>query len=120
MATRINAGSSAFPVLAELIERFVADAKAAGVTPIILIFPDQNSLESLIAGGRGVSEPIFALCEQKHFVCLDAAQPLGARGRPFDRYFMPAMHLSAEANRIVAEWLGPKLRAHETARAASP
>src|SRR5207245_1159306 len=89
--------------------------------PLVVIFPDRESLVALERGRPATYAPLTPLLQAKGIPYLDLADAFLAPGTPFDlpRWFMPGGHYSPAGNRIVAAWLGNRLSSR-FARCPSP
>jgi hypothetical protein len=106
-----NRASTAFAVHTALFERFAARARTAGMVPLVVIFPDRESLVRRQAGRAPIFTPLVDELRARGIDYLDLTEAFLAREvtQPPDGWFMPLGHYSPSANRLVAEWLGPRL-----------
>ena len=108
-----NRASTAFIVQDALFESFATKARAAGMVPLVIVFPDWESLVRRQNGRLPIFAPLIEDLQARGIDYLDLTDAFLARGmaqRP-DDWFMPFGHYTPSANRLVAEWLGPQLLA---------
>ena len=108
---QFNRSSSAFKILVRLIHRFREDAIAAGVRPVILVLPDNDSMVRYWDGKAGTMDPLTAYCMEEGLACIDATEAfrLQPRHSVVRDWFVDGFHYSVEGNRIVAQWLAQKI-----------
>lgn len=106
-----NRASTAFALQTALFQDFAAKARAAGTVPLIIIFPDRESIVRRQRGLAPIFAPLLDDLRARGIEYLDLTEAFLARGaaQRLDDWFMPLGHYSPSANRIVAEWLGPRL-----------
>lgn len=108
-----NRASTAFHLQIALFRNFAARARSEGIAPLVVIFPD---VESIARRQRGEA-PIFApLTDELRAMAIDYVDVTeaflahgGAGVQQPGTWFMPLGHYSPTANRLVAEWLGQRL-----------
>ena len=104
-----NENSEAYQVTRLLLERFVADVRAAGATPLIVIFPTREDFRRR-GDGKPVSyAPLRAYLDQRrydHVEVLDAF-PNCMKTCQLDSIIVG--HFSAAGNRTVGEYLAGQL-----------
>lgn len=114
-----NRASTAFVLHTALFESFAAKARAAGMVPLVIIFPDRQSVVRRQNGRAPIFAPLIEELQARGIDYLDLTDAFLARGvERADAWFMPGGHYSPSANRLVAEWLGPRLL--ERAPASAP
>jgi hypothetical protein len=106
-----NRGSTAFALQTTLFQSFAAKARAAGIVPLVIILPDWESIVRRQNGRAPIFAPLIDELRASGIDYLDLTEAFLARGAPQrpDDWFMPRGHYSPSANRLVAEWLGPRL-----------
>jgi hypothetical protein len=111
-----NERSPSWRIATEVLRRFDAESRAAGIRPVALILPDLDGLRVRAEGGEATCDPVLAFCREHGIDCLDAAEALLAGGAPDPAHFAKGGHYSAAGNAAVAAWLAPKLRERAPAR----
>jgi hypothetical protein len=105
-----NRASTAFALQTTLFQSFAAKARAAGIVPVVVILPDRESIVRRRNGQAPISAPLIDDLRARGIDYLDVTEAFLARGAArLDDWFMPQGHYSPSANRLVAEWLGPRL-----------
>ena len=114
----LNPESTAFAIQIALFERFAAAARAAGARPVIVVFPDQESVVAARHGQRTVVGPLIAslAARRLEYVDLTAAFLNPELAGSVGDWFASGGHYSPAGNRIVAQWLGRELLARMAAR----
>ncbi len=107
-----NERSTAFRILAQILEAFVGRASAGGAEPLVLILPDGQAVARSLAGRPGPCDPVRDHCARRGLPCLDASDAFRAAADGVFRpnWFVGEFHYSASGNRVVAEWLRERLR----------
>lgn len=100
-----HTGSTAFRLQVALFERFVADVRASGAQPLLLMLPDLHAIERALDGQPAAYAPLVDALAARGLPVLDArsaftSQP-GARAA-VDGWFMPGGHYSRAGNAVVA------------------
>lgn len=110
---QLNAASSAFALQARLLEEFASSASAAGSVPIVVLFPDRDSIERVGRGETVSFAPLMRRLQAIGVDFVDLTSEFAARHHSgdVDAWFMPGDHYSPEGNRIVAEGLEAEIRA---------
>lgn len=103
-----NPLSKAFRIQTALFEKFSRAVEDSGATPIVVIFPDRDSIVAERNGRQGFSEPMMAHLRRKRITAVDLTDAFLAEGGDVDiaGWFMPGGHYSPLANRQVASALG--------------
>lgn len=106
-----NRASTAFRIQIALFAQFVAQARARGAVPLVVIFPDVESVRRSRAGRPPVFTPLLDELRTRRITYLDLTQAFLAAPSttPLEDWFMPGGHYSPRGNRLVAAWLGPRL-----------
>src|SRR5205814_182224 len=114
----LNPESTAFAIQIALFERFAAAARAVGARPVIVVFPDQESVVAARHGQRTVVGPLIAslAARRLEYVDLTAAFLNPELAGSVGDWFASGGHYSPAGNRIVAQWLGRELLARMAAR----
>jgi hypothetical protein len=104
-----NSSSTAFRIQTALLERFSLAVEASGAAPIVVIFPDRDSIAAARRGRKGASDPLVAHLRRKRIRTVDLTDAFVAQDSNVDiaEWFMPGGHYSPLANRQVASGLGP-------------
>jgi hypothetical protein len=106
-----NTQSAAFALQVALFEAFHDSVAAAGSRPVVLFLPDRQSVYAGAAGGRTLYAPLAERLTERGIPFFDGVEAFVAhKPGPTDAWFLPQGHYSAEANRILAEWLLKKLK----------
>ncbi len=106
-----NETSTAFRILARILDGFVETARKWGARPIILILPDGYSVRRMRNSLPGTLDPVREYCTASGFEFVDVmdgflAQPADELTEP---WFINLYHYSTEGNLIVAAWLEHEL-----------
>lgn len=109
-----NERSPAFRIATELLRRFDAESRAAGVVPVAVVLPEADGLRARAEGSEATCDPILAFCRANAIDCLDPSEALLANGAPDPAAFAKGGHYSAAGNEAVARWLAPLLRERAT------
>ena len=104
-----NVESEAFQIFERLMTRFVAETKAMGAEPVVLIIPDRFSLERLRKGVDAAESVLLESCAEAAPHCWELAKAFTDDAVPLDDWFMPGGHYSPAGNEAVAAWIGPQL-----------
>jgi hypothetical protein len=117
-----NSSSTAFKIQVALFEKFFRAVEASGAMPIVVIFPDRESLVAAREGRRRTSDPLVARLREKRIATVDLTDGFLAQGRNVDigGWFMPGGHYSPTANRHVASALGRYIMETMMAKRPSP
>jgi hypothetical protein len=115
----LNASSTAFRIQISLFEHFTAAVQAAGARPIVVLFPDRQSLEQARQGRETIVAPLVRELAADGIEYVDLTPAfLEAQGDP-SNWFLPvgdySRHYAPAGNRIVAQWLGRAFLANATA-----
>jgi hypothetical protein len=106
-----NAESTAFRIQAALLKKFRDAVRASGAVPVVVIFPDRDSVVAARRGRPTVYDPLTAYLKGAGigYVDLGDAFASATSGADVQRWFMPGGHYSGEGNRIAASWLVGRL-----------
>lgn len=106
-----NEESAAFRTQLALLKAFSVDVADQGARPIVLFFPDRESLQRMQGGHPPTYQPLadsVLAAGLEVFDLRDAfAGKLSSGG--LGLWFGPESHYSPAGNAIVADWLGQKL-----------
>ena len=108
-----NPSAEAFLLQMAIFRAFVTEARANGAEPIIVFFPSRRELE---AERDNRSQAYLPMTDElrrentNYWDAKDAFAPLLSSSDMND-WFEPGGHYSPLGNRIVADWLAPKLLA---------
>jgi lysophospholipase L1-like esterase len=109
----LNPSAEAFLLQMAIFRAFVSEVRANGAEPIIVFFPSRRELEAERDRRSQAYVPMTDQLRHEHidyWDAKDAFAPLLASDR-MNEWFEPGGHYSPAGNRIVAEWLAPKLLA---------
>ena len=110
---QFNTRSTAFRLQVALFERFASDARARGIRPVVLVFPDREALAAIQAGKAPAFAPMLAELKRRHIDYVDLSSAFSVSGTPrptLEQWFMPGGHLSPSANLVVARAAAEALR----------
>jgi hypothetical protein len=115
---KFNTDSEAFKLQISIFRQFSDEVRRNGAAPMILLFPDRYSVESVRSGSNTVYEPLASRLSEAGLSHLDIGEAFRSeRAIPVESLFMPGGHYSPLGNQIIARWLLPKL---EGARGRDP
>ena len=107
----LNTDSEAFRLECRLLQSFAADVRRDGAAPVVLLFPDRNTLDTVARGRPAVYLPLGDHLRARQIPCLDLAEAfIAGPGNDPARWFLEGGHYSPAGNRRVAAWLSKKLR----------
>ena len=115
-----NVNSTAFKIQAALFRQFSESIRESGARPLVLMLPDEKSIQRARQGERPVYEPLLAYMRAHGIDYVDAAEafreanldsPRGTRD-----WFAPGGHYSPGGNQLVAGWTAKTLRSIVEAR----
>jgi len=116
----LNPSSHAFHIQVALFRRFADGVRASGAEPIVVFLPDRASVELARRGRRTVLVSLADTLDARRIEYLDATAAFMVGGQlSVDRWFMSGGHYSPLGNRLVAQWLGPRLRSRQQSRRVS-
>jgi hypothetical protein len=100
-----NPASEAFRLQIALFDQFIREARAAHTEPMLVIFPDRESLVSIARGQPSIYAPLTEEMRRRGIEFLDLADvfPRPLDSARMDSWFASKGHYSVEGNRIVAE-----------------
>jgi hypothetical protein len=106
-----NTASSAYRIQLLVFRDFSAAIRRSGATPLVVIFPDIQSLHRARAGKPTVYHPLPVHLNDMGLEVIDLADAFLAEDSTLEigRWFMPGLHYSPEGNRVVAAWLSRQL-----------
>lgn len=107
----INTGSEAYRIQLRIFEEFVKEATSHGEVPLVVLFPERESVARLLRGGGTVYAPMLEDLTRLRIPFADAAGAFRAAGDTLAEagWFEPGGHYSAKGNEIVARWLGSRI-----------
>lgn len=100
-----NDRSSAFVLQVELLRSFSDSVRARHALPVIVLFPEYGSVESLRNGGPPVYAPLRDALIKRGVVVWDAGAAFRDDKDSVPQLFAPGGHYSPLGNRRLAEWL---------------
>jgi hypothetical protein len=108
-----NASAEAFSLQMAVFDRFERSIRAAGAQAVILFLPTRGVLYTASQEQQPAYAPILERLRASNTPYWDATEAflpaIAATG--MGGLFEPGGHYSPRGNRVVAEWLGPKLLA---------
>jgi hypothetical protein len=108
---QLNPSSRAFRLGLAILDRFAADVHADGSTPIVVLWAEPASVERVRRGETPTYKTLREALEARRIVYLDTADAFAAASTDrWQNWFLDEIHYSPSGNRVVAEWLGPKIR----------
>jgi hypothetical protein len=117
-----NASATAFRIQMSLFEHFAAAVRAAGARPLVVLFPDRESLEQARRGQETIFAPLVRELAAHAIEHVDLTQAFLQAQHVRSSWFLPvgdySRHYAPAGNRIVADWLGREVLAR--ALAAKP
>ena len=104
---RYNPDAEAYQVTERLVDAFYQDVLQDGAVPVIVVFPDQDSLIIYEKSGRKSHEAILAHWQEKEYRVIDLLDVFLSEVRPEDRsaFFAEQGHYSVAGNARVARWI---------------
>jgi hypothetical protein len=114
-------GTEAFAVQRAVLLTFADSVRARGAQPVIVLFPDHDSVEGARQGGQAVYAPLRESLREG--VRAASGAPAGTpvldlldaftddATTATGTWFAPGGHYSREGNARIAAWLGPQLAA---------
>lgn len=110
--------STAFKIQAALLEKFSSAVQASGAMPIVVIFPDRDSVVEGRRGRPKIFDPLVDHLRRRGITVADLTDAFVAEDGRFDiaEWFMPGGHYSPLANRHVASRLGQYIGAMVSAK----
>ncbi len=115
-----NVDSSAYRLQVAIMSAFADAARAAGSQPLVVLFPDRQSVERMRRGEPVVYEPLAHDLKRRGVPYVDglAAFRDASETEPA-LWFAPHGHYSAEGNRRIAQWLAARLEETRARTAAT-
>ena len=101
----LNARSAEFALQVAILDAFVEEARDSGVTAVVLMLPDRESMRSLRQGKRPLYAPLTDSMRSHGVVVWDAGDAFSGRVGTLSKLFMPGGHYTPSGNRALAEWL---------------
>jgi hypothetical protein len=120
---QLNPASRAFRLGVTILERFAAEVKAAGAVPVVVLWAEPVSVARVLRGEPPTYQTLRDALDARGIAYLDTADAFRAAGTAgLQTWFLDAIHYSPAGNRVVAVWLGARLRerARESRRAILP
>ena len=104
-------GSEPFEVLLGVLSGFAADVRAAGASPVVLIFPSKDEVEAARDGHARTHQPLVDALARLDVATVDLTDSLGrfARSNDISRVFQG--HYTRFANARIARTLADQLPA---------
>ena len=106
-----NGESTAFQIQLAVLKAFSADVSHQGALPIVLFFPDRESLERIQNGRSPTYQPLADSVRAFGIEVFDLSEAFAAKvgSEGVGPWFAPGNHYSPAGNEIVADWLGQRL-----------
>jgi len=107
-----NTSAVGYRLQMAIFDAFVEDVQDSGAYPVVLILPSRGELQSAFGGETIVYAPLIEELDRLGIVYWEASEAFLARGKSGidGSWFAPGGHYSPLGNRIVADWLAPKIR----------
>jgi hypothetical protein len=115
-----NVNSTAFRIQVALFREFSESVRQSGAKPLVLMLPDEQSIQRARQGGLPVYEPLLVYMRAHSIDYVDAGEAFreasvdSPRGTSY--WFAPGGHYSREGNELVAAWLAKTVRSRGKAR----
>jgi hypothetical protein len=108
-----NPAATAFRIQVALFRLFADAVRARGARPLVILLPDAETVRAARQGRRTLLTSLGDALRAQGLAYLDLTEafrdaPDRGDGRA---WFMAGGHYSPAGNRVVAEWLGPRLAA---------
>ena len=113
----LNPSVESFKVAVAILDRFAADVESEGATSVVALWAEPATVERSRRGQPPTYQPLREALEARGIAYLDTADAFRDAPGEWQAWFHDEIHFSAAGNRIVAEWLGQRLR--ELARQGS-
>lgn len=114
-----NPSSTAFRIQMSLFEHFAAAIRAAGARPIVVLFPDRESLEQARRGRETIFAPLVRELVAHEIEHVDLTEAFLEAQGVMSSWFLPvgdySRHYAPAGNRVVAQWLGREVLARAPA-----
>jgi hypothetical protein len=108
----LNESSTAFQIQVHLLAKFIDSVRANCAVPIVVLFPEQESVQSALEGRRTLYDPLRKHLQDRGIDYLDvieAFQKAGTTANP-QRWFAANGHYSPSGNKVIATWLPKQIR----------
>src|ERR671914_94116 len=91
-----NRSSAAFKIQTAILEKFASAVETSGATPVVVIFPDRDSIVDGRRGGPKVFDPLAEHVRRKGIRLVDLTEAFVAEASNVDisTWFMPGGHYS--------------------------
>jgi hypothetical protein len=107
---KFNTDSEAFKLQVAIFRQFSDEVRKNGAIPMILLFPDRFSADTVRAGSAPLYQPLATSLSEAGISYLDVGEAFQAeRTVPVGDLFMQGGHYSPMGNRIIARWLLSRL-----------
>jgi hypothetical protein len=106
-----NERSAAFALQAAVLRAFADAVRDNGAVPAVVMMPDRSSVESLRRGGAAVYAPLRGALRERGITVWDASEAFRTSGVPVSDLFAAGGHYSPAGNRVLADWLAPRVAA---------
>lgn len=108
-----NSRSTVFALQSALLHNFADSVRHTGMQPVVVFFPDRESVVRSRSGAPTTYDALRLELEQGGVPVLDLATAFGvADPGPdgIDDWFAPGSHYSTSGNAVVGQWLAQALR----------
>ncbi len=108
-----NTSSTAFKIQTAIFEKFVDEIKVSQMIPLIVIFPDKDTIIHGWQGRKKIYVPLVNFFRAKNLDFVDLIDAFLAHDvtNDIEQWFMSGGHYSPKGNMIVALWLGKQIQA---------
>jgi hypothetical protein len=102
-------GSEAFEVLVAVLEAFAAEVRAAGATPVVVVFPWRDEIEAAAAGRSKTHAPLLEALGRRGVATIDLTDALGQAAREQGVARLVTIHYREAGNNLAASELARRL-----------
>ena len=103
---QFNPSSEAFRLQLAIFHKFADEIKQTGAMPLIVLFPERDSILRVRAGSSTFYASLAAKLLEMGVPYLDLIEAFRSDTTgPVDSFFMPGGHYSRRGNEIIAQWL---------------
>lgn len=103
--------SAAFALQVAVFEAFADSVRRKDAHPVIVMFPERESVERARAGGSTLYAPLRRTLEKNGIEVWDVADTLRLLPGDLGPYYAAGGHYAPPGNRLVAQWLASRLEA---------
>ena len=103
---QFNPSSEAFRLQLAIFHKFADEIKQTGAMPLIVLFPERDSILRVRAGSSTFYASLAAKLLEMGVPYLDLIEAFRSDTTgPVDSFFMPGGHYSRRGNEIIAQWV---------------